>query len=110
MENRLCLNKRPVYELPDDTKVVAYVNTEKRTRNINFIYDVCITSMYNYIPLKKSNCKNKILIKTDNVDLINFILNYDFNSIRGKSKISVRKGLKVSEVEKIILEEFYGRK
>ena len=110
MENRLELNKKPKYELPDNTHIVSYVNMKNRTRNIDFNYDVAITSMVNYIPSKNFDGKYAILIKTDNEDLINFILNYDFNSVRRNNNIGARKGLKSSEVKKIILEEFYKDK
>ena len=109
MENRLCLNKKPVYELPDDIKVQIYQSSEKVKRlNIapNFEPDICLKLWGNSIKVEekyKSNCQ--IWIKTDNKDLINFIKEYKII----KRAVSTQS-INVYHIKKIILEEFYGVK
>ena len=109
MENRLYLNKKPVYELPDNTRVQVYQSSDKVKRlNItpNFEPDICLKVWGNSMKVEekyKSNCQ--VWVKTDNEDLINFIKNYNpqRNSL---STLSIG----VNDVKKIILEEFYGVK
>lgn len=108
MENRLKLNKRPTYELPDNTEVVNICRSKTRIRNINFKPDISINSIHNfYICNNKSN--QQVGIKSNNKELIKFINNYNWNSLKDNN-ISGINNLYAIDVKKIILEEFYGVK
>lgn len=106
MENRLKLNKKPKYELPDNTRVMLYKNQEGYKSHPNFEPDICLKLWGNSIKIEekyKSNCQ--IWIKTDNKDLINFIKEYKIV----KRAISAQS-INVYHIKKIILEEFYNEK
>ena len=109
MENRLCLNKRPVYELPNNTRVQVYQSSDKVKRlNItpDFEPDVCLKGWGNV--WKVEDCKKsnyQIWIKSDNNDLIDFIREYKVV----KRAISTQS-INVYHIKKILLEEFYGEK
>ena len=103
MENRLCLNKRPKYELPDEVLVGEYRRTCPSPK---FEPDICITTFGNIeVKDKEATCL-QIWIKTDNKDLIEFIEKYDWDINQSMTFNSITK----TDVEKIILEEFYGVK
>ena len=59
MENRLCLNKRPKYELPDEVIIGSYhySKNEKRYNEPDFEPDICINAwgdiLGEIIPKKK---------------------------------------------------------
>ena len=110
MENRLCLNKKPVYELPDEVLIgeYRYSKNMKQYKEPNFEPDLCVSS-YGTVKVrsKKDNCL-QIWIKTNNKDLINFIANFDWKS---KTKtMGNNPVLNIWKFKKIILEEFYGVK
>lgn len=106
MENRLELNKKKVYELPDNTKVQVYQSSDKVKRlNItpDFEPDICLKgwgSVWDIEECRKSNYQ--IWVKSDNKELIEFIKRYNIIR-RGVSAQSIN----VYQVKKIILEEFY---
>lgn len=78
MENRINLNKKIKYELPDEIVVGEYFRFRDREKIPTFNPDICLTS---YGSIKVSNAKeacHQIWIKTDNKDLINFIEGFDF--------------------------------
>ena len=108
MENRLCLNKRPVYELPDNTQVQIYQRSDTVKRlnmRPRFEPDVCVKVWSNYIKTEdKCVSDNQIWIKTDNKDLIDFLKRY--KSIN--QSISTQS-FNVWKIKKIILEEFYNK-
>ena len=105
MENRLCLNKRLVYELPDEVIVGEYRRTCPSPK---FEPDICI-STYGTVKVrsKKDNCM-QIWIKTDNKELINFIKTFNFENKLNKTTNAYRMNINI--FKKIILEEFYGVK
>ena len=108
MENRLCLNKRPVYELPDDVLIGQYVRRKKNPSIPDFEPDICLTlfGASTGKNRKKYEVARQIWIKTGNVELIDFVLSYDF-----KNKLGAVNNLyfiDISNFKKIILEEFYG--
>ena len=110
VENRLCLNKKPVYELPDEVIVGEYRYTQdiKQYKEPDFEPDLCV-STYGTIKVrdKKSNC-SQIWIKTNNKDLINFIATFDWKS---KTKtMGNNPVLNIWKFKKTLLEEFYGVK
>lgn len=107
MENRLCLNKKPTYELPDEVIVRSYT---KGTSEFDFEPDICLNAwgrnsgkIYN-----KGQTVSQIWIKTDNKDLINFIKETDFKKYI--PPVSDMYRLDMWKFKKIILEEFYGVK
>ena len=107
MENRLCLNKKPVYELPDEVLVEEYARYSKYP---NFEPDLCITNFTRNFKIdKKERTVNQLWIKTDNKKLISFIINYNWNNTVMSTTSSVRH-LTLPLFKKIILEEFYGVK
>ena len=107
MENRLNLNKRIKYELPDEVVVEEY------RRNVNqipdFEPDIIINSWgkgrFCSIGLKYERAV-QLWINTKNIELIDFIKQYDFNS---KALTISSPRITVTQLKKIILEEFYGK-
>lgn len=105
MENRLELNKRPTYELPDEVLVGLYM---KNYQDVDFNPDLCINAWGDILGAKtcgKQKAK-EIWIKTDNKDLIDFISNFDWYSVCPNSLNSPE--LSLWKFKKILLEEFYG--
>ena len=107
MENRLYLNKKPVYELPDEILVDLYVRHKK---NPTFEPDICITNYARNIKIDTvKRTVEQIWIKTDNKELIDFVNNYNWNNTI-KSAITSARHLTLPLLKKIILEEFYGKR
>ena len=110
MENRLELNKRPVYELPDEVIVGEYIYSKdtKRYNKPNFKPDVCITNFGSSIGIdKEERCCQQIWIKSNNRDIITFLNNIDWKS---RCNAYTTPKIELWKVKKIILEEFYGVK
>ena len=109
MENRLELNKKPIYELPDEVLVGQYqkaVNTIKGNTEPDFMPDICLKGWGKVWSIEEYKSSNyQIWIKTDDNELINFIMNYEIK-LCGVSSPSIC----VSMVKKIILEEFYNKR
>ena len=108
MENRLCLNKKPAYELPDDVLVGQYGRRKKKPSIPDFEPDICITNTGSIKVKNKYETFCQIWIKTDNKDLINFIKTFDFES--RLNKITNAYLMNINDFKKIILEEFYNKK
>ena len=106
MENRLCLNKKPKYELPDEVIVGEYIYSKYP----DFEPDLCINNFpRNFKIDKKERTVKQLWIKTDNKKLISFIINYNWNNTVISTTSSVRH-LTLPLFKKIILEEFYNEK
>lgn len=110
MENRLELNKKPVYELPDEIKIEVYEkrNPPRKTIKPSFNPDICLNVWGRIGEIEdKYKTKTQIWIKTENAELINFIKNYKFKDYK---KNFIAPVLSINDFKKIILEEFYGVK
>lgn len=107
MENRLCLNKKPVYELPDNN---ILVKRYRRNAEIpNFEPNIVIVGFGRNIGeiTAKDKHVNQIWIKTTNKELYNFIKAYDWRGIYNKAPNAT---LSINTFKKIILEEFYNKR
>lgn len=108
MENRLELNKKPKYELPDEVLIGQYnVRCVAKTTLPPFEPDICVNAwgrLGNIEPKKYT--KNQIWIKTNNKELITFIKNYNFKNYKNRFVVPV---LSINDFKKIILEEFYNK-
>ena len=113
MENRLCLNKKPKYELPDEVIVCEYTYSRdiKRYREPNFEPDICINNWGDILGevIPKKSKALQIWIKTDNKELIDFISNFNWYSVCPNS-VNATPVLNLWKFKKIILEEFYNKK
>lgn len=113
MENRLKLNKRPVYELPDEVLVGEYLRTVKVPA---FKPDICLTSFGSLRIKEAKKTVKQIWVKTENKDLLDFISKYNWEDNLRKKLIcqskssSCKFNLTVSRFKKIILEEFYNKR
>ena len=107
MENRLCLNKKPTYELPD--KNILIKSYKRNYSKIDFEPNLCLVQWGRNLgeECKKESHLKELWIKSDNIDLINFIKSYNFRSLRNNAP---NYELAISDLKKIILEEFYGVK
>ena len=111
MENRLELNKKKIYKLPDEVIVeeYRYSKDKKRYGEPNFEPDICITAFGVIRETMPKKTVKQVWVKTDNKALIEFIRGYDFGRV-SKNKITNSYNLAIWEFKKIILEEFYGIK
>ena len=109
MENRLELNKRPTYELPDEVIIGEYRKRPdvRCCKTPNFEPDIVLNSKYNVKVSNKCDTSDQIWIKSCNNNLIEYIKKYDFN--KHLNSVSI-KHLYVLKFKKILLEEFYGVK
>ena len=111
MENRLCLNKKPKYELPKDVLLGQYTRFNKKEDiTPDFIPDICMCNWGQGNIGKIRGIKQdarQIWVKTDNMDLLYFI-----NNLKWKDYIKNIGSpfIGISLFKKIILEEFYGVK
>lgn len=112
MENRLELNKKPVYELPDEVIIELYEYQKKdlsRNKIPNFEPDVCL-NIFGCLGVKEAKATaGQYWIKSSNNELIDFIRKYNFEKLV-KNKITNAYTLPLWQLKKIILEEFYGDK
>jgi hypothetical protein len=104
MENRLELNKKPTYELPNDVIVSDYRRGVKKP---NFKPDICITYRGSIGVAEADKHHKQIWIKTENKDLLDFIKDYNW---KNASKSLSTPDFNLSKFKKILLEEFYGVK
>lgn len=104
MENRLCLNKKPKYELPD--KNILIKSYKRNYSKIDFEPNLCLVQWGRNLgeECKKETHLKELWIKTDNINLINFIKSYNFRSLRNNAP---NYELAITDFKKIILEEFY---
>ena len=110
MENRLCLNKKPVYELPDEVIVGEYSYSKdiKRYKEPDFEPDICIANFGSSIGVDtKKRCCQQIWVKSNNKELITFLNNVNW---KNRSKTYTTPKIELWQFKKIILEEFYGVK
>ena len=108
IENRLSLNKKPKYELPDEVLIDKYERRKKNGRIPDFVPDICLTSFGSIRVKPPRNTVVQIWVKTDNKELLKFIRSFDFES--KLFKITNSYNMEVWKFKKIILEEFYGVK
>lgn len=103
MENRLELNKKPAYELPDEVLVKSY---KRNYSNISFEPDICIVQWGRNLgeECKKGSHLKELWIKSSNVDLVEFIKSYNFRKLRANAP---NYELAISDLKKILLKEFY---
>lgn len=107
MENRLHLNKKPEYILPDEVIVDEYKRMKTGDYVPSFTPDIALTA-FGSIRIKKPKATNsQIWIKTNNKELLNFIKEYDWES--KLNKITNAYSLGLWKFKKILLEEFYKK-
>lgn len=102
MENRLELNKRVKYELPNEVLVGLY---DRGYAKPNFKPDLCISAFGTIGIREPEKTVTQIWVKSDNEELIDFIKSFDFSSVIKKIGNAYR--LSINTFKKIILEEFY---
>lgn len=110
MENRLYLNKKPKYELPDEVLIGVYEKRNPPRRDIvpDFNPDICLNVWGKIGEIEeKYATKNQIWIKSKNKELLEFIENKDF---KDSKNYFIAPVLSANAFKKIILEEFYGVK
>lgn len=105
MENRLCLNKRPVYELPDEVLVGEY---RRGVKMPNFEPNICINTWGDVRVKNPEETVIQLWIKTENKELLEFIKVFNFED--RVNRIGNAYRISKNNFKKIILEEFYGVK
>ena len=104
IENRLELNKKPVYELPEEVLTKEYRIGRKPP---NFKPDICISIWGNVGKISRpKESANQLWIRTNNKELIDFIKNYDW---RKEAHKMASPNLNTWKFNKILLEEFYKK-
>ena len=104
MENRLELNKKKVYELPDEVVVGLY---DRGYYCPDFEPNICISSFGTIGVREPKQTVTQIWVKTDNQELIEFIRNFRFSNVIKRAGKTYR--MSINQFKKIILEEFYGK-
>lgn len=105
MENRLYLNNKPKYELPDEVVIGEY---RKGYKTPNIEPDI-VLSCYGTVSVdKKYRTTTQLWIKSTNKDLLYFLSKYNFKE--SFSTTISRMRFNSWRLKKIILEEFYGVK
>ena len=107
MENRLELNKKPTYELPDEITIGFYNKYNNKPSIIpNFEPDICLNTWGSNMKISSiKSSSRQIWIKTNNKKLIDFIKMNDWNKYL---KYTSSPYLNMWMLKKIILEEFYN--
>lgn len=103
MENRLCLNKKPKYELPDEVIIGLY---DRGYYCPKFEPDICISAFGTIGIREPKQTVTQIWVKSENKELIEFIKNFKFmdNAIKKTGKAY---RMSINQFKKIILKEFY---
>ena len=104
MINRLELNKKPVYVLPDNVLVGIYMNKYKE---VEFSPDLCICvwgAAVGKICEYRETAK-QICVKSDDKNLIDFIKNYNWSDEAHKM---ATPNLNMWKFKKVLLEKFYN--
>lgn len=104
MENRLKLNKKPNYDLPDEVEIKTWLSSMPRRKQPRFKPDLILSIFLDIKEIDISDGGTQAWIKTDNKELLKFIRTYNWNIL----SIS-NKNLPLWRIKKIILEEFYNR-
>ena len=112
IENRLELNKKPIYELPNEVVVAQYrYSANNKDKSLpSFTPTICINGWGDILG-EVIEPKSKTLeywIKTDNEKLLQFIRGFDWYSVCPNHNNAPM--IPVWLFKKIILEEFYGVK
>lgn len=105
MENRLKLNKKPRYELPDEVLVGEYRKYYNKVPL--FSPDIIISSRGKVGISNIKETDRQIWIKSSNLELISFLNSYNYKNI---SKGISTNNLYIQDIKKIILEEFYNKR
>lgn len=105
MENRLELNKKPRYELPDEITVGLY---DRGYHCPDFEPDICISAFGTIGIREAKQTVTQIWVKSNNKELIEFIRNFRFLNVIKKAGTTYR--MSINQFKKIILEEYYGGK
>ena len=105
MENRLCLNKRVVYELPDEVLVGLY---DRGYVKPDFEPDLCLSAFGDIRMREPEQTVTQLWIKTENKELLEFIKVFNFED--RVNRIGNAYRMSKNNFKKIILEEFYGVK
>lgn len=110
MENRLMLNKKPVYSLPKDVEMTTYeYSTDaKRYREPKFVPDICLCVWGNVGRIEEYKKSTKqVCIKANDDKLIEFIKGYDWTT---KANKTATHNLNIWQIKKVIMEEYYAEK
>ena len=108
MENRLELNKRPEYKLPNEVTIGFYNRRNNKPSIIpDFQPNICFNSWGDIGVKEEKATSRQYWIKTDNKKLIKFIEDYRWGDhINSIGTPYIPKWL----FKKILLEEFYNIK
>lgn len=110
MINKLKLNKKPVLNLPEDVLISRYTRHKKKKDDIpNFEPNLIINNWGTKITTTKTKYERakQIWIKTDNEELKEFIINYDWVS----ELYAINKSYYLSyiKLKEVLLREFYNK-
>ena len=107
--NNKYLNSKPVYELPFNTKVCLYVLSGSMLRGGGFKEDISISCKPPFTVREvKHPTYLQVLVRSDDVSLLAYLRGYDYNAYKDASAITVRSGLYVLDVKKIISDYYMG--
>ena len=114
MINKLKLNKKPVVNLPDEDVLIGeYARSKKCGDKIPDFEPNIIINNWGAIRLhnKKFTHASQLWIKTDNEELKEFILNYDWrgNLKAVGAKESASKRLTINKFKEVLLKEYYAK-
>lgn len=111
MENRLCLNSVPTFDLPSEIEVVEIIRSINRYRVPDIKPNIRLNVFgkpFKVLDADKQR-SNEVWFITENKELLDFISTYDWDTAQPATS-GGSAGLKIWKIKKIIKEEFYNGK
>lgn len=105
MENRLNLNKKPTYKLPNEVLIREYREYSNSIPKFEPNLVINNWGQHRFCSFgEKYERSRQLWIKTENKELLSFLKEYDYNKFKDSTRSPF---LKLWSLKKIILEEFY---
>ena len=109
MENRLCLNKKKEYNLPDGTEIFSYNRSRDKDKVKAIGLRLSSVGASSGKLLKDNEVKcGEIIIKTNNYKIIDFIKSFDFTTIININSVNQKKQLDSWKVREVVSNYYYG--
>lgn len=110
MENRLELNKRPTYELPEGTEIFSYNRSRDKDKVEAKGLRLSSVGASSGRLLKDNETKcGEIIIITNDYKIIDFVKNFDFRALVNINSVNQKKQIDSWKVRKEVSNYYYGK-